>query len=364
MSGVVKRFGSEEVLRGCDLEIADGEFVVLVGPSGSGKTTLLRIVAGLEEVSGGEVRIGERIVTYLDPKDRDVAMVFQNYALYPHMSVYENIAFALRRQHVPKREVDQRVREAARMLAIEHLLKRKPKQLSGGQRQRVALGRAIVRHPSAFLMDEPLSNLDAHLRAEMRAEILKLHRRLGATFIFVTHDQVEALTMGDRIVVMAEGQILQVGTPDELYLRPRSRFVGGFIGSPRMGFVESDVVEEGGRLRLRSGPLVDVAVPARLEAGLRRAGWRKATVGLRPDHLGLGPSPAGEDGGAIKGTVEVVEPLGAEQHVLVRVGESTLTAKLPRTDRVKAEDTIELHVTDPSGVHIFNVDDGKACDVA
>lgn len=351
----MKTFGGETVLEGCSLEIDDGEFVVLVGASGSGKTTLLRIVAGLEELTGGEVFIGDRIVNDVDVKDRNIAMVFQNYALYPHMNVFENLAFGLRRQHTPKDEINQRVSEAAKILGIEHLLKRKPRQLSGGQRQRVALGRAIVRHPSVFLMDEPLSNLDAHLRAEMRAEILKLHRRLGATFIFVTHDQVEALTMGDRIAVMCDGKIIQVGTPDELYLRPANRFVAGFIGSPAMRFVKCELSYEGDMVTARNEN-VELCLPQDRCAALLSSRIQSAIVGLRPDYLKLGASVpgSGPSTSTIKGTVDVVEPLGAEQHVLVRVGPDAIMAKLPREDKVEIDESVRLEVSDFQGVHFFD----------
>lgn len=357
---VMKKFGDDTVLQHCSLEIEDGEFIVLVGASGSGKTTLLRIVAGLEELTAGEVSIGDRVVNDVDVKDRNIAMVFQNYALYPHMNVFDNMAFGLRRQHTPKAEINQRVTEAAKMLGIERLVKRKPKQLSGGQRQRVALGRAIVRQPAVFLMDEPLSNLDAHLRAEMRGEILKLHRRLGATFIFVTHDQVEALTMGDRIAVMSEGKILQVGTPDDLYQRPANRFVAGFIGSPAMGFVRCDVVHEGGSLLARNAN-VELRLPPDRVVGLAASGRSSVIVGFRPDYLRLaGSEETATSVATIKGTVDVVEPLGSEQHVLVRVGADALTAKLPRSDRLRLEDPVTLAVADHQGVHIFDVDTGAS----
>jgi len=245
VDAVTKRFGEVPALTELSVDVGDGEFFIMVGPSGCGKTTLLRILAGLERPDSGEVWFGDRRVTATDPGSREVGMVFQNYALYPHLSIYENLAFGLRVRRVNRHEVRSRVTEVATLLDLQDLLERKPKQLSGGQRQRVALGRAIVRQPSVFLMDEPLSNLDAHLRAEMRGEILKLHRRLGATFIFVTHDQVEALTMGDRIAVMAGGKILQVGTPDDLYLRPMNQFVAGFIGSPPMNILRGELAATG-----------------------------------------------------------------------------------------------------------------------
>lgn len=357
---VMKKFGDEPVLQHCNLEIAEGEFMVLVGASGSGKTTLLRIVAGLETLSEGTIMIGDQVVNDVDVKDRNIAMVFQNYALYPHMSVYDNMAFGLRRHHFPKDEIDERVKSAAGILGIEHLLKRKPKQLSGGQRQRVALGRAIVRHPSVFLMDEPLSNLDAHLRAEMRGEILKLHRRLAATFIFVTHDQVEALTMGDRIAVMADGRILQVGSPDELYLRPVNRFVAGFIGSPAMGFVTCNVDTTGDLTVLRNGD-ADIYLSPDRGAVIRQQAHGTVVVGLRPDYLAVCKDDAAElPKTRLRGVVEVVEPLGADQHVLVRVGEVALTAKLPRTDRLAIDDKVTLTVSDDSGIHVFDAASGDA----
>ncbi len=356
ISEVAKKFGGETVLSRCSLEIEDGEFIVLVGASGSGKTTLLRIVAGLEELTSGEIVIGDRVVNDVDVKDRNIAMVFQNYALYPHMNVFENMAFGLRRQHTPKPEINLRVTEAAKVLGIGHLLQRKPKQLSGGQRQRVALGRAIVRQPSVFLMDEPLSNLDAHLRAEMRGEILKLHRRLRATFIFVTHDQVEALTMGDRIAVMSGGRIIQVGTPDDLYLRPTNRFVAGFIGSPAMGFVKCDIVREGESVVVRNQE-VELTLPADQANAIAAGGRSSVIVGFRPDYLKLvGQESAQSPMATIRGTVDVIEPLGSDQHVLVRVGPDTLIARLPRTDRLSPEDSVTLTVSDYQGVHFFDSD--------
>src|SRR5690348_13009966 len=250
LRGVEKHYGNQQVLFDCDLEIRDHEFLVLVGPSGSGKTTILRIVAGLEPVTNGEVYFGDTLVNDIDVGDRDIAMVFQNYGLYPHMTVFDNMAFGLRRRHLPKAEIGRRVHDAATLLGISQLLKRRPKQLSGGQRQRVALGRAIVRDPAVFLLDEPLSNLDAHLRVQMRAEIMRVHKAVTATAVYVTHDQVEALTMGDRIVVMHQGRIQQVGTPAELYDRPVNRFVASFIGTPVMGFIECRIARSQARTEL------------------------------------------------------------------------------------------------------------------
>src|SRR5438477_9607402 len=245
---VSKSYAGSEVIHGIDAEVADGEFIVIVGPSGCGKSTLLRMVAGLEEITSGEIVIGDRVVNKLEPKDRDIAMVFQNYALYPHMTVYDNMAFGLKMRKFPKPEIEKRVQDAADILGIRELLKRKPRQLSGGQRQRVAVGRAIVRHPQVFLFDEPLSNLDAKLRVQMRVELKRLHDRLETTAIYVTHDQVEAMTLGDRVVVMKDGWIQQVGEPLELYGKPTNRFVAGFIGSPAMNFAEVTIAEANGVL--------------------------------------------------------------------------------------------------------------------
>ncbi len=283
---VWKRFGKVVAVKDFNLETEDGEFVVFVGPSGCGKTTTLRMIAGLEEISEGKIYIGDRLVNDVPPKDRDIAMVFQNYALYPHMNVYENMAFGLRLRRYPKDEIDRRVKEAARILKIEHLLSRKPRELSGGQRQRVAMGRAIVREPKVFLMDEPLSNLDAKLRVEMRAEIAKLQRRLGVTTIYVTHDQVEAMTLGHRIVVMKDGEVQQVDTPLRLYDFPANRFVAGFIGSPSMNFVKASVEVQGEKVylvapgfRIRANPI--------LAQSLRPYAGKEVWMGLRPEHLGL-----------------------------------------------------------------------------
>jgi multiple sugar transport system ATP-binding protein len=303
---VTKRFGDTVAVDDLQLDIADGEFLVLVGPSGCGKTTALRMLAGLEEISDGRILIGERVVNNLAPAARDVAMVFQSYALYPHMTVYDNLAFGLRNQKVPKREIDERVRRAAEILDMSQLIKRKPKQLSGGQRQRVALGRAIVREPKAFLMDEPLSNLDAALRVATRAEILKLQQRLKTTTIYVTHDQVEAMTMGDRIAVMRLGVLQQVGTPEELYMNPRNVFVARFIGSPAMNLVPGHFLEGvGGSGRL---------------------------AGFRPEHVHLGDGRA--DAVSFHATVEVVEYLGDERLVHLRSRDQELLAKLPLDKQV------------------------------
>jgi ABC-type sugar transport system ATPase subunit len=303
---VTKRFEESTAVSDLSIEVADGEFLVLVGPSGCGKTTALRMLAGLEEITEGRILIGERVVNNVAPGARNVAMVFQSYALYPHMTVYNNLAFSLRNFDVPKAEIDRRVRDAAGILELGDLLQRKPKQLSGGQRQRVALGRAIVREPAAFLMDEPLSNLDAALRVQTRAEILKLQKRLGTTTIYVTHDQVEAMTMGDRIAVMSKGVLQQIGSPEELYTKPANVFVARFIGSPSMNLLHSSALGVGGAGQL---------------------------VGFRPEHINLGTSQNGA--ASYDATVEVVEYLGDEQLAHLRLDGAEVIAKLPVEPRLE-----------------------------
>jgi multiple sugar transport system ATP-binding protein len=356
LRGVEKSYTDTPVLKDCNLEIADHEFMVLVGPSGSGKTTLLRIIAGLELVSRGDVMFGERRVNDVDVGERDIAMVFQNYGLYPHMSVRGNMAFGLRRRGVPKPQIEQRVREAAGLLGIEDFLDRRPKQLSGGQRQRVALGRAIVRDPAVFLLDEPLSNLDAHLRVQMRAEILKVHRSVTATAVYVTHDQVEALTMGDRIAVMNHGVIQQCGTPDELYDHPVNRFVAGFIGTPAMGFLTCRLTADNGRPAL-VGDGVRIPLPEHRAATVRDPRNAKVLVGIRPERLevvnGNGASST------VSGTVDVVEPLGSDQHVMVNVDGETITARLPREVKVGVAEALTLSA-DGDHVHLFDPETGAA----
>ncbi|HZD25408.1 MAG TPA: sn-glycerol-3-phosphate import ATP-binding protein UgpC [Alphaproteobacteria bacterium] len=302
---VKKSYGSNAVIHGVSVDIADGEFVVIVGPSGCGKSTLLRMVAGLEWISAGEIAIAGRVVNELEPAQRNIAMVFQNYALYPHMSVFDNMAYGLRNQRKPKDEIQRRVAEAARILELEELLKRRPRQLSGGQRQRVAMGRAIVREPAAFLFDEPLSNLDAKLRVQMRTEIKALHQRLKTTSIYVTHDQVEAMTMADRLAVMNGGRAEQIGTPLEVYERPASIFVAGFIGSPAMNFLPGHVGEDGRSVRLDGAEGLALPVSNGQAGG---QGGRAVTVGLRPEHLDRVP----EERAAFRLTVELAEPLGAD----------------------------------------------------
>ena len=359
LRNVEKRYDGTLVLHDCNLDIGDHEFMVLVGPSGSGKTTLLRIIAGLERVSAGELLFDGVCVNDVDVGDRDVAMVFQNYGLYPHMSVYDNMAFGLRRRRLPESDIDARVRRTAGLLGVESLLARRPRQLSGGQRQRVALGRAIVRDPAVFLLDEPLSNLDAHLRVQMRAEILKVHRAVSATAVYVTHDQVEALTMGDRIVVMNGGRIHQVGTPGELYDRPVDRFVASFIGTPAMGFVDCDV--------RRSGDRIDLATPsARIAIGddrmhaIRNTSAIVITAGIRPECLALASeSDAQSADVAVRGIVQMVEMLGAEHYVHIITDGGALTARVPRHQPVSVDETITF-VAAARDVHLFDRDTGRA----
>ncbi len=313
---VRKRYGSDEVIHGVSIDIADGEFVVIVGPSGCGKSTLLRMVAGLEAITAGEIVIGNRVVNTLEPKDRDIAMVFQNYALYPHMSVHDNMAYGLKIRGLAKTDIEARVKRAAGILELAPLLERKPRQLSGGQRQRVAMGRAIVREPAVFLFDEPLSNLDAKLRVQMRFEIQKLHRRLGTTSMYVTHDQVEAMTLAQRMIVMNAGRAEQIGTPMEVYENPATVFVAGFIGSPAMNFLEGKS-DGSGRVVLDGGGSLPIA--AKIGAG------HGLTVGIRPEHL----TPSKPSEANLVGSVEVVEALGADTLVHVSVAGRTAIARLP-----------------------------------
>jgi multiple sugar transport system ATP-binding protein len=327
------------------LEVADGEFCVLVGPSGCGKSTTLRIIAGLETATSGRVLIGQRDVTTLPAKERDIAMVFQSYALYPHMTTYENMAFALKLRKMPRPDIDTRVREAAQLLGISELLERKPRQLSGGERQRIALGRAIVRQPQVFLFDEPLSNLDAKLRLQMRREIAALHRRLGATMIYVTHDQVEAMTLGNRIVVLDKGRVQQVAPPLELYERPRNMFVASFIGSPAMNLVPGELVRESNvTFHARSN-----AFSVQLEGKWPTVMSGYAVVlGIRPEHVHLAQAGQG-----ISGRVELAEPLGNELLLHVSIGEHQLTARLPAGSPPASGSTVYLEV-DRKKVHLFD----------
>lgn len=338
-------------------DIGDGELLVLVGPSGCGKSTLLRMIAGLETITSGELHIGGRRVNDVAPKDRDIAMVFQSYALYPHMTVAENLGFGLKLRGMSKDEIAGRVREAAQMLELEPLLERKPVALSGGQRQRVALGRALVRQPQVFLLDEPLSNLDAKLRASTRVEIARLHRQLGTTMIYVTHDQVEAMTLGQRIVVLDKGRIQQIDTPMTLYNRPANLFVATFLGSPKMNLLSGEVVEQGGALSLRIGEGMDLALhpePELLPAVRTRVG-RTLTVGLRPEDLFLGEPGAGR----LSATVETVEPVGNEAFLNLRCGGRELVIRLPPRDLPQAGDTVHLG-HHPGHMHYFDHDDGRS----
>ncbi|MER3442910.1 MAG: glycerol-3-phosphate ABC transporter ATP-binding protein [Meiothermus sp.] len=356
LENIYKRYSAKvTAVKDFNLETEDGEFVVFVGPSGCGKTTTLRMIAGLEDISEGRLYIGERLVNDVPPKDRDIAMVFQNYALYPHMNVYDNMAFGLKLRRVPKDEIDRRVKEAARIIKIDHLLHRKPRELSGGQRQRVAMGRAIVREPKVFLFDEPLSNLDAKLRVEMRAEIAKLTRRLGVTTVYVTHDQVEAMTLGHRIVVMKDGEIQQTDTPLNLYDFPENKFVAGFIGSPSMNFIRARVesqgtdtyfVIEGQRIKAN----------ATLAANLKAYNGKEVWMGIRPEHIGLrGWTSIPEDNNVIKGRVEVVEPLGADTEIHAEVGGAMVTAKVDGHAMVLPNDTVDLLI-DTGKLHAFETE--------
>lgn len=355
---VNKYYGNEQhAVKDFNLHIADREFMVFVGPSGCGKSTTLRMIAGLEDISDGVLKIGDRVVNDVPPKDRDIAMVFQNYALYPHMNVYENMAFGLKLRKTPKEEIDKRVREAARILQIEHLLGRKPKELSGGQRQRVAMGRAIVREPSVFLMDEPLSNLDAKLRVEMRSQISQLHRRLGATIIYVTHDQVEAMTLGDRIVVMRDGLIMQVDTPMNLYDFPQNKFVAGFIGSPSMNFLQARV--EGGEFVVGQSR---VAPLGHLAQSLKAYEGREVLLGIRPEHVGLaGHSDLPRGQNVLRGQITVIESLGAQTDLMVDIGGQTLTAKVEGVTTLQPGDSAELLI-DQTRLHAFDPQTEAAID--
>jgi multiple sugar transport system ATP-binding protein len=348
-----KIFDRTEAVSGIDLEIADKEFVVLVGPSGCGKSTTLRMIAGLEDISRGDVHIGGRLVNDVPPKDRDIAMVFQNYALYPHMTVHENMSFGLRLRKFPKAEIDKRVKDAAEILGISELLGRRPRQLSGGQRQRVAMGRAIVRDPQVFLFDEPLSNLDAKLRGQMRIEIKKIHQRVQTTTVYVTHDQVEAMTLADRVVVMNGGIIEQVGSPGELYDSPRTRFVAGFIGSPAMNFLPCKMAADGGTLAARIDGTVTLPIPRDRAARYQAYAGHEMLLGVRPENL---REPRPGDGAAGTGfsiTPDVVEPLGMETMVYFTVDGAEVCARVAPEANPRAGQALPLTI-DARRVHLID----------
>ncbi|MBL8830959.1 MAG: sn-glycerol-3-phosphate ABC transporter ATP-binding protein UgpC [Rhodospirillales bacterium] len=353
---VVKAYDGTPVIHGVDLAIASGEFCVFVGPSGCGKSTLLRMIAGLEGITDGEIRIGGKLVNDLPPRERDIAMVFQDYALYPHKTVFENMAFGLRLRKRPEDEIRTRVGDAANILRIDHLLDRKPGQLSGGQRQRVAMGRAIVRNPQAFLFDEPLSNLDAQLRSEMRVEINKLHKRLRNTVIYVTHDQVEAMTLADKIVVLSAGNIVQVGSPDEIYNRPAAKFVAGFTGSPPMNFLPCTVEAGGTALTLAGGVRLDVP-QARRAVCARHAG-RRLEFGIRPEHVVAFPA-ADPEIGAVRAHVQLVEPLGSDTLGLLKIGDGEITGRFSPEAGLWAGSEIDAGIA-LRKFHLFDPETGQA----
>ncbi len=356
--------GNISVVKDFNLEIHDKEFVVFVGPSGCGKSTTLRMIAGLEDISAGELYIGERLVNDVAPKDRNIAMVFQNYALYPHMTVYKNMAYGLMQRKMPKDEIDRRIRAAAEILGITPYLDRKPKALSGGQRQRVALGRAMVRDPDVFLLDEPLSNLDAKLRTTMRSEIAKLHKRLGTTFIYVTHDQIEAMTMGDRIVVMKDGDIMQVDTPQMLYDHPNSKFVAGFIGSPQMNFLEVTLEKEATSPTGFTCVLDDKhrfnVLPRENMQDLAAYEGKKVIMGIRPEHIYTGRAIPGEqDTANLTALIDLVEPIGSEVYLFIEVHGDKLCAKLPPIMGLTEGENINLQI-DLKRLYLFDAESEKA----
>ncbi len=354
LSNVFKTFDKTEVVHGIDLQVEHNEFLVLVGPSGCGKSTTLRMIAGLESITSGEISIGDRRVNDLPPKDRDIAMVFQNYALYPHMTVFENMSFGLKLRKYSKEDIRTRVHEGADILNIRDLLERRPKQLSGGQRQRVAMGRAIVRHPQVFLFDEPLSNLDAKLRVQMRTEIKKLHQKVQTTIIYVTHDQVEAMTLADRTVVMNDGYIEQIGTPQELYESPASRFVAGFIGSPAMNFIPCTLIESGKKYTVRLGESLELEVPGDLQARYKDHLGRNLIFGIRPEHIteqrGSGKQPGMEN---FKALVEVVEPMGMDTMINFSLNGTEVWARVDPHAAKDAGETIDL-IANMKNMHLID----------
>jgi multiple sugar transport system ATP-binding protein len=354
LANLGRNFGSVEAVKDVSLSIHDGEFVVFVGPSGCGKTTTLRMIAGLEEITSGQIYLDGRLLNDVLPAERDIAMVFQNYALYPHMTVYGNMAFGLKMRGVAKADIKARVGRAADILAISHLLDRYPKELSGGQRQRVAVGRAIVRNPRVFLFDEPLSNLDAKLRAQTRVELLKLHRQLSATSVYVTHDQIEAMTMGDRIVIMLDGAVQQVGAPMDIYQKPANRFIAGFIGSPPMNFVSARLVLEGAQLALRGQGFL-IPFPADKAARLGRMPGEEVLVGIRPENLLLiPPAPAC---GPLRAQIEIVEAVGPDIYLNFTQAGTPMTARVEATANIKVGQEVVLY-PDPERIHLFDPQSG------
>jgi len=333
------------------MHIRDEEFIVLVGPSGCGKSTTLRMIAGLEEITSGEIAIDGKVVNHVAPKDRDIAMVFQDYALYPHMTVYDNIAYGLKLRKYPRRVIDQKVREAAEILDVTDLLKRKPKALSGGQRQRVAIGRAIVRSPKVFLMDEPLSNLDAKLRNQMRTEIIKLRQKVKTTFVYVTHDQTEAMTLGDRIVIMKDGFVQQIGTPREVFYHPANLFVAGFIGSPRMNFFHGELLSDGGYFARINGQRVAIAPEKQANLQAADVAAQEIVLGIRPEHVEL------DEQGAFEGVVEVTEMMGSSTHLHVRFGEDEIVILVsdedPRAHTITRGSTVRFRFAEER-IHLFS----------
>jgi multiple sugar transport system ATP-binding protein len=353
LRNVVKMFDKTPAVQGIDLDIADREFIVLVGPSGCGKSTTLRMIAGLEETTSGEIFIGDQLVNDVPPKDRDIAMVFQNYALYPHMTVYENMSFGLRLKKFPKQEIRERVEAAAKILDISPLLDRRPKQLSGGQRQRVAMGRAIVRNPKVFLFDEPLSNLDAKLRVQMRTEIKKVHQKVTTTTIYVTHDQVEAMTLADRVVVMNSGRIEQIGTPHELYHSPKTRFVAGFIGSPAMNFMTARVVNGGNNLKVRLSEELSLPIPEGRTARYKPYLDKEVVFGLRPEDIIESRGQLAPGAAAFDVQLDVVEPLGMETMVYFVVDGVEVCGRVNPTAAGNAGEKMQL-VADLNHMHLID----------
>jgi multiple sugar transport system ATP-binding protein len=363
--GLHKRFGPVEVLRGVNLQVSSGEFTVLVGPSGCGKSTLLRTIAGLEDIEKGTIEIDGKLVNDVRPRDRDIAMVFQNYALYPYMNVSDNIAFGLRARRTPEAETLRRVNAAAELLGIAGLLERFPRHLSGGQRQRVAIGRAIVRNPRLFLFDEPLSNLDAQLRDEMRSEIKRLHQELAATMIYVTHDQIEAMTLADRIVLMNSGQVEQVGAPLELYDRPATQFVAGFLGSPKINLLPGRLVANGSRLHFEAGDGTSLMLPSHMAAAAHSYSDRPVTLAIRPQHVTEALGIAGPDDVRLRSSIELVQPTGSRTYVTARLADSRVVAEADAHAVLRPGAAIDL-AFDMSHAILIDPENGRvfACGIA